>query len=223
MAASGTLQMYVSSVDYGGGRGHVQMKTYINWSLNDSNYLTLSYGWSESISGSAQYWGVCGVSGTNYAIVGKIQYSTDGGNSWQDLDTRQVTTAICPSLTNTYNTMKTIVDQFGSYHLTQPGLLRVAYGGNSQPAPSVDLPNAFPSWVTSSGDQVPVNIPVVTDYFPGAIYNGSSWVSHDRSGGKVQIYNGSTWRDEKTKDGGSGSSDAPEIYNGSAWKNMRKF
>lgn len=60
-------------------------------------------------------------------------------------------------------------------------------------------------------------------YFPGAIYDGSGWASHNRTGGKLQIFDGTNWADMKTENGGTGSGNPPEIYDGSAWKNQREL
>lgn len=219
MAASGNIDCYVSSVDYGGGRGSVRMVEHMTWTLSDSNVLTIRHGSSESLAGNASSWGICGTT-SGYGIRGIVQFSSDGGASWQELTSGYQEVAICSNLTNVYNTMQTVVNQFQPVQLSVPGLVRVTYGGTRQPAPSASLPNAFPSYVTSEADQVPINIPVETDYVPGQVFNGSVWVSHNRSGGKAQIFDGGTWKDMRTKEG---QGDAPEIYDGASWKNMRKM
>lgn len=61
------------------------------------------------------------------------------------------------------------------------------------------------------------------DYRPGAIYNGSDWMSHNRSGGARDIYNGSSWQTLRTIDGGVGTGNPPSIYNGSSWVNQKRI
>lgn len=60
------------------------------------------------------------------------------------------------------------------------------------------------------------------DYRPGAIWNGTAWVSHNRDGGARDIYNGSSWVTLRTIDGGSGTGNPPSIYNGNNWSNQRR-
>lgn len=59
------------------------------------------------------------------------------------------------------------------------------------------------------------------DYRPGQTYRNGVWLSHNRSGGAVNIRNGVNWVIERTQDGGTGTGNPPEIFN-SGWKNMRK-
>lgn len=61
------------------------------------------------------------------------------------------------------------------------------------------------------------------DYRPGAIYNGSAWMSHNRNGGARDIYNGSSWQTLRTIDGGIGTGNPPSIYNGSNWMNQKRI
>lgn len=162
MASSGTIECIVKSVDYGGGTGAITMKSVFNWSVNNNSDLTVTYDHSESVSGGAQSWGICGTT-TGYGIYAFAQYSTDGVN-WTDIMSAPVVeVAICPSLTNVYNTMATCFQQFRPVHLTESGQLRIVYGANRAPAPSASLPNAFPSYVQTEGQQVPVHIDVSWD------------------------------------------------------------
>ena len=68
-----------------------------------------------------------------------------------------------------------------------------------------------------------VTNPNPPDYRPGAIYDGSVWQAHNRSGGEAHIYTGSTWREMRTVDGGTGSDNPPSIYTGTKWVNQRKL
>lgn len=61
------------------------------------------------------------------------------------------------------------------------------------------------------------------DYRPGMIYNGSEWLSHNRSGGAADIYTSGTSRTTmRTLNGGSGEGNPPLMRNSSGWKNQRK-
>lgn len=63
--------------------------------------------------------------------------------------------------------------------------------------------------------------PLPKDYVPGATWNGSNWMSHNREGGTAGIYNGSSYAEMRTVDGGSGTDNPPYIRHSDAWKNMR--
>lgn len=66
--------------------------------------------------------------------------------------------------------------------------------------------------------------PLPPDYIPGKVFNGTAWVSHNRSGGARKLYTGSGWgADLKTENGGSGTGNPPSIYHSDGWKNMRKI
>ena len=68
-----------------------------------------------------------------------------------------------------------------------------------------------------------VTNPNLPDYRPGKIWNGSAWMSHNRSAGFEKINTSSTnTREMRTQDGGEGTGNPPTIYN-SAWKNQRKI
>lgn len=68
-----------------------------------------------------------------------------------------------------------------------------------------------------------VTNPNLPDYRPGKIYNGSNWMSHNRSAGFEKIYtSASTTREMRTQNGGVGTGNPPVIYNG-AWLNDRKI
>lgn len=60
------------------------------------------------------------------------------------------------------------------------------------------------------------------DYVPGKIWNGSIWLSHNRSGGTADIRNNSgAWVQMRTVNGGTDSDNPPFIRHTSGWKNMR--
>lgn len=60
------------------------------------------------------------------------------------------------------------------------------------------------------------------DYVPGATWNGTKWLSHNRTGGTADIRNNSNaWVQMRTYDGGVGTDNPPYIRHQSAWKNQR--
>lgn len=60
------------------------------------------------------------------------------------------------------------------------------------------------------------------DYVPGQTWNGTKWLSHNRSGGTADIRTGSnTWVQMRTYDGGVGTDNPPYIKHPSDWKNQR--
>lgn len=65
--------------------------------------------------------------------------------------------------------------------------------------------------------------PTIFDYRPGANYDGSRWMSHNRHGGAAHIYGGANWIEMRTHYNGAEyvrqSEDPPFIYTGT-WQNM---
>lgn len=59
------------------------------------------------------------------------------------------------------------------------------------------------------------------DYRPGATWTGSSWQSHNRSGGAADIWTGSNWQTMRTSEGGTGTGNPPLYFNG-GFKNQYK-
>lgn len=62
-------------------------------------------------------------------------------------------------------------------------------------------------------------LPVV--YRPGEVWNGSTYLSHNRSKGARNIWTGAAWQECLTSNGPTGSNDAPTIWNGTRNQNMR--
>lgn len=60
------------------------------------------------------------------------------------------------------------------------------------------------------------------DYRPGMTWNGSNWMSHNRSGGVCNVYEG-TWTEMRTENGGSGTGNPPLCYGSNGWKNQYKL
>lgn len=114
-------------------------------------------------------------------------------------------------------TQSYIIDITYSVPLTgdpnQPVLIWQSSGANN----STDY-----NWLTK---QTWVSL-VDLDYRPGKVWNGSTWLSHNRSGGAANIRGGSSnWISMRTYGGdGTTGGEAPYIRNNrNAWANMRKI
>jgi hypothetical protein len=60
------------------------------------------------------------------------------------------------------------------------------------------------------------------DYVPGQTWNGSAWISHNRSGGTADIRNASNaWVQMRTYDGGVGTDNPPYLRHQNNWRNQR--
>lgn len=62
------------------------------------------------------------------------------------------------------------------------------------------------------------------EYIPGKVWNGSTWLSHNRAtNGHAKLYTPSGWSgDMKTTAGGSGTGNPPLIKHSDAYRNMRR-
>ena len=178
MAASGTLTIYLKSIDYTGalpsgtcynagnagsfGRGRAYLNATINWSINNLNQLSFSYGGATGVTS----WYVCSVNG--YHI--DVQFSTDQ-SSW---------TTIATAFTNDYQTcspsrranqmIQDLVGQLGTVTLSQSGYIRV-YTWTQNACPTSDLPNAYPTQYGSQAVAVPIYIEA--DWQGSIIYNAN--------------------------------------------------
>lgn len=65
-----------------------------------------------------------------------------------------------------------------------------------------------------------VTIPAPTAYRPGAVYNGTKFMSCNSTNGKCNIYNGTEFVEMTTEAGGTDN--PPLIYTPNGWKNMGK-
>ena len=148
MAASGQLTCKCLSVDYGGGTGGVEIDAIFNWYLNDNNDLSLSLSHMVPVTQYAETWGLCG-STSGYYILSNLYFSEDGSN-WTTIGSgTSMEMSICPTTTNIYNVMQSIMQSYGTYRLDKAGYIKISFGGNRAPAPSASLPHAFPSEATS--------------------------------------------------------------------------
>lgn len=205
------------------GRGWTQANITLNYSVNNSGLLTISYNSTSYVRGP---WYVCSVNG--YTI--DVDFSTDG-NNWTNImhsHANNWPTCVADNNHKVENIASVLCAGLTPVTLTQSGFIRARMWTpnacptcNGIPASSV-WPNAFPSDAASIATAVPIFIEI--DYRPGKILdNNSVWQSHNRSGGADNIYNGSTWNTMETSAGGSGQGNPPTIRHSSSWYNQRKI
>lgn len=58
------------------------------------------------------------------------------------------------------------------------------------------------------------------DYRPGATYNGTAYMSHNRTGGVCNVYNGTAWTEMRTQDYPTGKGNPPLLYRDGDWYNQ---
>lgn len=172
MASSGTVTISAKSVDYTGtfpestcynagnaygfGRGAVTADITLNWTVNDSGLLTVSFGsWAES-----SWWCICANS-----YHASVEFSTDNAN-WSTI--MSSTTTAYQSCDNpcqqgstmrVHNVAQTLISGFTPVTLTQSGYIRVRMWAPSA-CPTSSLPYAFPNDAASAATAVPVHIDV---------------------------------------------------------------
>lgn len=61
------------------------------------------------------------------------------------------------------------------------------------------------------------------DYRPGMIWDGSNWMSHNRSTGWDGVWDGTTFKEMRTENGGVGTDNPPYINNGVNWVNQQEI
>lgn len=107
-------------------------------------------------------------------------------------------------------------------------ILRIPPGDNNgQPtmyleshyAPGLNLPDEKYHDIFQIGLRFTNLLPVV--YRPGEVWDGSTYLSHNRSGGARNIWTGGSWQECTTMNGPNGSDNPPTIWNGSRNENMR--
>lgn len=87
-------------------------------------------------------------------------------------------------------------------------------GYESRPIPNI--------WTDIIGVGIHFKNILPADYVPGQTWNGTTWLSHNRTGGTADLRNGSNaWVQMRTYDGGVGTDNPPYIRHGSAWVNQR--
>lgn len=122
-------------------------------------------------------------------------------------------------------------DSSGTYNLNFPSSFSITVPPQStSTAASIHY---FNQWTEGGSDPsyqpdeftvgLIVTNPNLPDYRPGKIWNGSAWMSHNRSAGFEKINTSpANTREMRTQDGGVGTGNPPTIYN-AAWKNQRKI
>lgn len=231
MAKNYSVSINLQSVDYTGalasgtcytaanagsfGRNHFNITPTVNMALNDDNVLSFSWG---GYTGSS-VWYVCSVHGYHL----DVQFSTDNRN-WSTIASAFVNenrTQTCDGTYHAWEMVRDLTNSLKSTQLTQPGYLRLITW-TEQACPTTALPNAYPNQVASEAVAAEIHIDVEVDYRPGSTYNGSTFMSHNRSGGVCNVYTGS-WTEAKTKDYPTGRGDPPEAYRDGGWYNMAKI
>lgn len=220
--ASGLITIFTQSVDYGGGRGAKYSNLILNWNLDQNNYLTVS---ENSYSTNDGTWWICTSRNTSdgYQMIFQVQY--DSGSGFQTIyDARENIKGPCSSFTwrtgtNVKATLERLCNGWGGARLTQPGQLRFLYGASRPPAPDAGYPYAFPDLAYSVPSQIPVSIPVETDYRPGARKINGVWQSLNRNGGACyRIGHGEMRTDDDQPTG-----NPPSIKRDGVFYNMKKI
>lgn len=248
MAQSGTISVHIESVDNTGGiasgtcqdasnlssftRGHYTVTPTINWSINDNNQISFTWG---GYTGDSSWW-VCTTTGYHL----DVQFSPNG-TTWTTIASaflNNSNTQPCPGTYDcscntaykTYIMCQDLVAQLTPTQLTQSGYLRI-YTWTSAACPDsttdpgtigVDVfPYAYPTASASEAVAVPVFIEL--DYRPGATWNGTNFMSHNRNGGVANVWNGNVWQEMRTEGAPTGKGNPPLIYRDGDWYNMAKL
>ena len=173
MASSGSITLRAWSVDMGSlgsgvcynegnastfGRGRIGADITLNYTVNDSGLLSVSYGGVSYIGSSC--WCVCAVRG--YTI--DIDFSTDGNNwsnimhswanNWQSCDT-----CYSGKANDVYRIAQDLSAGLTPVVLNQSGYVR-ARMWTPMACPTTAYPNAFPNDAASVATAVPVHIDV---------------------------------------------------------------
>lgn len=88
-------------------------------------------------------------------------------------------------------------------------------GHENDPLPSINVD------AMQMGVEIKNSLPV--DYRPGATWNGSNYMSHNRSGGVCNYWNGSAWVEMRTQNGGVGTDNPPLCYHDGQYYNQYKL
>lgn len=60
------------------------------------------------------------------------------------------------------------------------------------------------------------------DYRPGALFDGTRWLSHNRSGGECHVFNGSSYKEMRTVGGPTAMGNPPSVFYNNKWYNMNR-
>lgn len=188
-----------SSVTLANCRVNIQYSN-VQWTLNNDNSVTITGNiTSATLTRTRVYQGSSGLMYNIWALFnGERKFSTT-----------------------------VIGDSSGTYNLNFPSSFSITVP--PQTTSTAASVHYFSQWTggTYEPDEFTVGLivtnPNLPDYRPGKIWNGSAWMSHNRSAGFEKINTSSTnTREMRTQDGGVGTGNPPTIYS-SNWKNQRKI
>lgn len=228
--ASGFGSITLKSIDYTGaapsgtcanadnvssfGRGAFAQTHNFSWETDNARHLKLNWtGYTAESGGSS--WIVCSVNG--YSL--EVQYSEDQ-NNWTTLGSSFLNNDQTQSC-STYPVIQMMPDLVAALpNMTVPGngYIRV-WTYTERACPTTALPNAYPTSIYSQAVTIATPIIAISDYRPGAIYTGGSWVSLNQQGGKCNILIGGTQTEMRTQ---ANTTIPPTIYKGS-WVSQSKI
>lgn len=230
MAQQLSVSINIESVDYTGrlpsgteytaanasgfDRGSYTLTPTVNINISDSNVATFSWG---GYTGSS-IWYVCSANGYHL----DVQFSSNG-STWNTVSSAFLNnsqTQTCSSSYLTYQLIQDLVNALPSAQLNGSGQIRVV-AWTLRAAPTTTLPGAFPNQAAS--EAVAADVVIELDYRPGAVWNGSNYMSCDRSGGVCNYWNGSAWTEMRTQDAPTGKGNPPLIFRDNDYYNMAKI
>lgn len=188
-----------SSVTLANCRVNIQYSN-VQWTLNNDNSVTITGNiTSAMLTRTRAYQGSSGIMYNIWALFN---------------GERKFSTTVIGASSGTYN-----LNFPASFSITVP----------PQTTSTAASVHYFSQWTggTYEPDEFTVGLivtnPNLPDYRPGKIWNGSAWLSHNRSAGfeKINTFPTNT-REMRTQDGGVGTGNPPTIYS-SNWKNQRKI
>ena len=186
---------YTFTIDVSSG-GNVPILT---WATSGCNSST-DYNW-------VNHW--VWVSYFDISWDAKIQYNSNGGPNTPN-DTTKTTSGSSTTLTVTNSVPTWDLHRFEGWATTATGSAQYHAGDTLTILKTDPTKTLYAVW---------------TEYYrPGKVRNsGGTWLSHQRSVGKANIYGGSSWVQMDTIDGATGTTNPPKIKHSGGWKNMRRI
>lgn len=198
-------------------RGHYTITPTVIVSINDDNQASFSWG---SYTGDAS-WYVCSQNG--YHI--DIEFSTDNVN-WQTISSAFVNnsaTQSCDGVYKTWEMVRDLVNNLAPAQLTSSGYLRInTWTLHAAPTYTSDdyFPYAYPNQAASQ--VVAAGVDIKLDYRPGETYDGTAYMSHNRSDGVCEVHENGAWTSMRTDGYPTAKGNPPEVYHNGTYFNMGK-